>query len=149
MIELRTGRPTIALDGTETMEGRALFMLSALQWCTGWLPAVDLRMVDVTNEDVELAANVFSWEHGIPIDLRPPCEDDSMLEGVDLYAAAGFQSPGHLRLTESRHLGIPVLLAIQFPDPTWFSASIQLRRAAAFNPRVFAAELEQIVKTWL
>jgi len=142
-------RPVIALDGSESLQGRALFVLSALTWCLDWLPAVDLRLVDITNEDVSLAAKVFSWEHGINLALSSPTDVESSMTGVDLYAAVAFRSAYHLRIQEAASSGIPVLLAMQFPETAWLTAAILGRRPSAFDPRLFAADLGAIVKRWL
>jgi hypothetical protein len=142
-------RPVIALDAAECSEGRALFTISALYWCTDWLPSVDLRFVDLTNEDVALAAEVFRWEHGIDYSIRKSGSGESPLEGADLYAAVAFSSARHLRLHEAYRSGIPTLLAIQFPEPRWLSPAVLCRCPAAFDPRVFASELGGVVKPWL
>jgi hypothetical protein len=139
----------VALDGTESAQGRALFTISALHWCLEWLPAVELRFIDITNEDVMLAAEVFRWEHGIEYCIHEPAAGNSPLEGADLYVAALFSSAGHLRLREASRAGIHTFMAIQFPEPDWLSPAILCRRPAAFNPRVFASELGGIVTSWL
>jgi hypothetical protein len=140
------GRPAVALDGSESLDGRALFVLSALHWCLDWLPAVDVRMIDVVNEDVRLAADVFRWDHGI--DLRVE-ENAEFLASADLYAAATFRSVDHLRLPEARRAGVRVLLTVEFPDDTALASSVLFRRPAAFDPRLFARELGAIVTPWL
>jgi hypothetical protein len=142
-------RPVIAIDGAESSEGRAIFVISALNWCIDWLPGVELKLIDVANEDVILAASVFFWQHGIHLAISPADDAESSLAGADLYAAAAFRAPRHLRLEEAHDEGIPVLLAIQFPDPDWLSAPVLCRRPAAFDPRIFAEELGAIVKPWL
>ena len=141
-------RKTIAIDGTESTEGRALFLISALYWCTKWLPQVALRFVDVGSEDVRLAVNVFAWEHSLPVEFGETDKHNAALHGAALYAAVAFRSPGHLRLTEARHANIPVLLALQFPEPEYLSPAILLRRPAAFDPRKLAADLERAVRLW-
>lgn len=142
-------RPVIALDGTESMEGRALFLISTLYWCLDWLSAVDLRLIDVTAEDVTTAARVFQWEHGIDLDIYSPEIGTSPLAGADLYAAAAFRSARHLRLSEAQYARIPALVAIQFPDSDWLSPSIICRQPAAFDPQIMAADLRSVVKPWL
>jgi hypothetical protein len=141
--------PVIAVDGSESLSGRALFAISALSWCLEWLPRVHLRITDLTDENVALALDVFQFEHGINIDIRHANDRASPLLGADLYAAVAFRSGRHLRLAEARNAGIPTMLAIQFPQPEWFSASVLLRQPAAFDPRCFAADLGAIVKPWL
>lgn len=142
-------RPVIAIDGTESIEGRSLFVISALNWCLDWLCEVELRLIDVADEDVILAAQVFLWEHGVRLAINPGGDGEFPLTGAHLYAAAAFRGPRHLRLDEAKKEDIPVFLAIQFPDPDWLSAPLLCRRAAAFDPRIFAEQLGAIVKPWL
>lgn len=145
-------RPVIVVDGTESVAGRALFTISALYWCRAWLPGVDLRLIDVANPNVLLAAEAFSWEHGISFDIRhadPARDGECPLDGADLYAAVVFRSARHLRLEQARMRAIPMLLAIQFPEPEWFAASTLLRSEAAFDPRVFACDLECVIRPWV
>lgn len=144
----RRDRPVIAIDGNESVEGRALFTLSALYWCREWLPHVETRLIDVSDENVTLAADVVRADVGADIRVRQSSSLQSPLAGVDLYAAVAFRSAGHLRLAEAAHAGIPVMLALQFPSPEYLGGCI-LRQRAAFNPRIFAEELHAIVKPWL
>jgi len=141
-------RPVIAIDGSESIEGRASYTLSALSWCAAWLPRVDLKMIDIVDENIFLALDVFQWEHGIAIGRHAPDSPDSSLSGADLYVAAAFRSADHLRLPEARDARVPTMLAIQFPNANWYSAQALLRHAAAFDPRIFAAELKAIVRPW-
>jgi hypothetical protein len=143
----RRSRPVIAIDGSESIEGRALFTISSLAWSVDWLAAVELKMIDVSDDNVELALDVFRWKYGISIESIPPGR--SSLSGSDLYVAVAFRSADHLRLNEARDAQLPTLLAIQFPQPEWFSAPILLRRSAAFNPRILAAHLRTVVSAWL
>lgn len=146
---LRRNRPLIVLDGTESMEGRAFYLISALHWCLDWLPAVDLRMIDVSNEDVDLAVHALHWEHGIDIEIVDVSRSASPFLDADLYAAAAFRSADHLRLADAAKAGIPVLLTLQYPDKEWLSAAALSRREAAFDPHVFAHELKLSVRSWL
>lgn len=142
-------RPLIALDGTESTEGRSLFVISALYWCLDWLPAVDLRMIDVKNEDVSAAVQVLRWEHGVDVQVVDMPKSESPLLHADLYAAAAFRSADHVRVAEAEEAGIPLLLTLQYPDAAWLSSSVLCRREAAFDPRLFARELKTAVMPWL
>jgi hypothetical protein len=131
------------------MEGRAFYLVSVLHWCLDWLPAVDLQMIDVSNEDVLIAVHALRWEHGIDIEIVDTSRSVSALAHADLYAAAAFRSADHLRLAEAEKAGVPVLLTLQYPDEAWLSAAVLCRREAAFNPREYARELESAAKAWL
>jgi hypothetical protein len=110
---------------------------------------VEVRMLDVTNEDVMLAADVFQWEHGVPLRMHSPEESGPALENADVYAAVAFRSAHHLRLKQAIDAELPTLLALQFPEPMWLSPSVLCRRNGAFDPHVFAADLGGLVKPWL
>lgn len=144
----RPPRPVIALDGTESQQGRALFLMSALHWCADWLPAVSVHLLDATDEDVLLAADALRWEHGVELHVSDG-ESQTVMEDVDLYAAAAFQSVDHLRLEEARRAGVPVFLTVQYPDGNALTAPVLYRHAAAFDPKRFAQELGAIVRPWL
>jgi hypothetical protein len=141
-------RPVIAIDGTESVHGRALFTLSALYWCVDWLSDVEVRLIDALDDDVILAASILRAEIGADLRIQPSPRELSTLAGADIYVAAAFRSAEHLRLAEAARWRIPVMLALQFPDPEYLGGSV-LRQRAAFDPRVFAEHLYTIVRPWL
>ena len=140
--------PVIALDGAESVEGRALFTISALYWCAPWLSRVEVRLIDVVNEDVALAASVFEADTGNKLEVYQPFGRQSPLRGSDLYAAAAFRSASHLRLAEAQLAKIPVVVALQFPEPLFLNSSIFMQKAA-FDPRIFAERLYTTVESWI
>jgi hypothetical protein len=140
--------PVIALDGAESVQGRALFVISALYWCARWLSQVEVRLIDVVNEDVVLAAAVFEADTGNKLTIYRPFQLGSPLEGSDLYAAAAFRSASHLRLAEAHLAKIPVMMALQFPEPGFVNSSIFMQKAA-FDPKIFAERLYTTVESWI
>ena len=142
-------RPLIVFDGSESIEGRALLIISALYWCAEWLPRVQVRFCDVTSENVGIAAQQLRWDTGISVSLIQPLETRSPLYGADLYAAIAFRSVQHLRLPEAASAGVPAFVAVQFPSTEEFTPSLLLRQRAAFDPRVFAEDLQMVVGPWL
>jgi len=140
--------PVIALDGAESVEGRALFAISALYFCGLWLSRVEVRLIDVVNEDVALAAAVFEADTGNKLTIYRSSQGRSPLHGSDLYAAVAFGSPSHLRLAEAQLGKIPVIVALQFPEPGFLNSSIFLQKAA-FDPRIFAERLYTTVESWI
>lgn len=141
--------PILVIDGSETIEGRAMAVLSALHHCRDWIGNVQLKMIDLTDEDVTLACDVLRWEDGLEIETHPPLRSSEVLENADLYVAIAFRTCQHLRLEQASQCGIPALLAVQFPDPAWTTPSTVLRHRAAFDPREFATVLRQVVGPWL
>ncbi|MGQ9367388.1 hypothetical protein [Azospirillum sp. ST 5-10] len=142
-------RPVIAFDGTESVTGRALLTVSALHWCADWLPLFRPRFLDVTDENVALACQALHWDLGVEIEVVPPAgaRDGPSLADASLYAGIAFRSAEHMRLAEAAALSVPVLLAVQFPDPSWCSRSVVLLEDAAFDPRRFAAHLRDALPT--
>lgn len=135
-------RAVLALDGTEGMEGRALFALSALAFAQDWSASVSIRLIDVADDSVLLAAEALSWDEGIAIETW--CAGDgtdrgSPLDGAVLYAGAAFRNARHMRLDEARRRGIPTVVAIQYPDPGEDIPLPPTEPDAAFDTRRFAA----------
>lgn len=146
-------RPLIVFDGTESECGRALLSISALYWCLDWLARVQVRFINVSSENVLIAAQTFHWDTGTKLELSgasPSAEPlDDPLAGAALYAGIVFRSADHMRIDIARQRQVPVLLAVQFPDEQWFSPSTLLREDAAFNPKIFSAHLGVVVAPWL
>jgi hypothetical protein len=140
--------PVIALDGAESVQGRALFAISGLYWCALWLSRVEVRLIDVVNEDVALAAAIFEADTGNKLTIYCPSRGKSPLAGSDLYAAAAFRSPSHLRLAEAQLMKIPVVVALQFPEPGFLNSSIFMQKAAS-DPKLFAERLYATVESWI
>lgn len=139
----------LALDGTEGVEGRALFTLSALAFSRPWRDTVTIRLIDVTDNNVLLAAGALGWDEGITIEIRKPDEEaerGSPLEGAALYAGVAFRSARHMRLEEARRRGIPTVVAVQYPDPGEESPLPPTEPDAAFDTRQFAALLGRAVQ---
>lgn len=141
-------RPILAIDGTESINGRALLTLSALYWCEGWLSDIHLRVIDVADDNVLLACRALEWDLGTTVEIRNTGTPAS-LAGADLYAGIGFCSADHMRLAEAEMLALPTLVALQFPDNRWCLPSILLREEEAFDPSKFADHLRKMVQTWL
>lgn len=143
--------PVIALDGNESITGRALLCLSALYHCADRLHHVGIRLIDVTDPNVLLAAEALHWDIGLQLDAWPAeraRSDGSPLADVALYAGIACGSARHMRLEEARQLQIPTFLAMQFPEQEWLSPAIVLRQDAAFDPRKFAEGITRIVERW-
>lgn len=144
--------PIIAFDGNESAAGRALFCLSALYHCTDSLHGLVVRLIDVADPDVLMAAEAFYWDTGIEIDVWPverAAADGSPLVGVRFYAGIASGSASHMRLGEASWRQVPTLLALQYPDQEWLSASIVLRQNAAFDPRLFAEAVAGGIERWV
>ncbi|MGQ9367399.1 tetratricopeptide repeat protein [Azospirillum sp. ST 5-10] len=134
--------PIIALDGAESSFGRAFLVVSALYWCAEALADCRLRFLDVRQRDVGLALDALRWDTGLDVTAQP---DGEGLQGAALYAGIAFRSAAHLRLDAAERLGVPTLVAIQFPDPEWVSPAVLSLGDAAFDPEAFGARLVRAV----
>lgn len=137
------GDPALAIDGTESDVGRALLALSALYWCRDWLAGFRIRVCNLAREDVILACQALHFDTKLRLELRPRGHGDgrAALEGASFYAAIACRTADHLFLDEARDLGIPTLIAIQFPNPQWASPAMLRHHDIAFEPRRFASAL--------
>src|SRR5262249_13105764 len=80
---LRTPGPTskrrlIVLKGYQHFAGRALTGLAALRMCAADLHGFRVAIYKAVPE-VEMAAELFTHDTGIPVDIVPPCSHDDML----------------------------------------------------------------------
>jgi len=71
-------RRIILLKGYQGWAGRALVGLQALARCADVLDGYRVAIY-VANEDVEIAARLFSQDTGIPVEIIPYCSHDEML----------------------------------------------------------------------
>lgn len=134
-------KPLLALDGQETEFGRALFCISSLYWAD-WAHTVRIRFLDVRNPDVSIALDALRWDLGFEIEISSHADG---LEEAALYAGICFRSAAHMRFAHARRWGVPVVLALQYPDREWISASSLLHQEFAFDPKRFADHLSHIV----
>ncbi|WP_128560603.1 hypothetical protein [Methylobacterium crusticola] len=77
-----------------------------------------IEFIDAADEAVAAAVAVLRWDTGLDVALVPPAAtraDPSFLQGALLYGAVRFSDTAGLRLPEARRLGVPVLVALQFP----------------------------------
>ena len=144
--------PIIAFDGNESASGRALLCISALYHCADRLHELGVRLIDVADPNVLLAAETLHWDVGLKVDawaIERAAKDGSPLAGVDLYAGIACGSAWHMRLGEAAQRHIPTFLAMQFPEETWLSPAVVLRQDAAFDPRQFAQAVVKIADRWV
>lgn len=142
----------IVLDGAETLDGRALYLISALYFCHEWSKLVSFRLINVTDDNVSLAAEALSWDEGVAIDVWKQGDEKrrgSPFADADLYVAVSFRSMVHMELEEAGRYQVPTVLAIQYPDLALLSPVVLLARKAAFDPRLLAAMIGRVVRPWL
>lgn len=75
---LTSERPTILLKGYQHFVGRALVGLRALRLCAKELAGYRL-VIYMATDDVKLAAELFSQDTGIEIEIVPRCSHEEML----------------------------------------------------------------------
>lgn len=148
MPDARIG-PLLVIDGTESIVGRAMLGLSALHVAGAWLDRVQVRFIDIADEDLLLGLNALEWDRGITIERRFTGGSADDLAGARLYAAIAFRSANHLRLGQAQAAGIETLVALQFPDVDWSGSPSICNGAIAFDAVAFADKLGQTMAKWL
>ncbi|WP_198157530.1 hypothetical protein [Methylobacterium nodulans] len=114
------GPPSLRLviDGREDEQGRALFLISALHLCGPRLREVSVDVVGATDPVVPVAARALSYDTGAAVRFFIDEEGRSVLDGARLYASIRFNCADHPLLTAAEQIGIPTVVAVQFPRPT-------------------------------
>ncbi len=72
-------RKKILLKGYQHWAGRALFGLQSLRYCTDLLQGYTI-MISVSSLEVRIAAELFSQDTGVPIEIIPEVSHDEMLQ---------------------------------------------------------------------
>jgi glycosyltransferase involved in cell wall biosynthesis len=73
-----SARKVILLKGYQHWAGRALVGIRALAMCADALQGYTVAIYAAT-PDVEISANLFSQDTGIPVEFIPPCSHEEML----------------------------------------------------------------------
>jgi glycosyltransferase involved in cell wall biosynthesis len=76
--DLPASRRIILLKGYQNWAGRALVGLQALRYCLDLLENYSIA-ISVANPEVQIAAELFSQDTGIPVEIIPPVSHDNML----------------------------------------------------------------------
>lgn len=137
--ESSPARPLLLLDGVESATGRALMTISALYWSLDWLDGATPHLVGVIDPDVVLAAQAFVRDTGARLSWSADTLD--LFKDARLYAGIAFRSGAHMQLDAARRRRVPVVLAVQYPDENWLTASTVIHQPLAFDPRRFAQHL--------
>jgi hypothetical protein len=138
-----TTRPRLVLDGTEGIEGRVLLLLSALHHCAPSLAGWNVALLGAEDSAVLAAAEALHWDTGLSI--APATDGATALAGARLYAAVAFRTTRHLPLAQLAAMGVPSLIAVQFPEQSLHGvAELALLRAAHDPVRLAEKLREQI-----
>jgi hypothetical protein len=130
------GSRIVCLDGTEGLDGRALMLLSVCHLAARRLRSWSLRIIDVDDPDVELAAEALAFDTGLDVHVLGSTAAEDPLRGASLYVALTHRGIAHLRLEEAARAGIPVLAAAQSAECP--GRSDMLPTAFGHDTRAFA-----------
>lgn len=131
----------VVADVADDAEGRGLLLLSALYMAMPALARVArFRLLRGHDTVLRAATEILAWDTGLQIDVEPADNPAEALEGATLFAAIAATGTAHLPLAQAASLGVPALVAVQFPDAAAGPATLALTRAA-HDPRAFAARL--------
>jgi len=136
-------RPVLIADGTEGIEGRALLLISALHIAAPQVVHCDIRFAAVQNSAVKAAIDVLRWDTGLTVSIVQEHEAPAVLAGAALYLAIAFRRTSHLALSEARHLSVPTLIAVQFPEVAAPAAGVG--PPEAHDPALYAWHLVRAV----
>jgi hypothetical protein len=132
----------LVFDGTESISGRALLTISSLYWAP-WAHSVRIRFIDVNSPDVLLALQALRWDLGLDVEVFDA--PDGLMDAT-LYAGICFRSANQMRLGEARKRSIPIVLALQYPEAEWLSASVLIHEESAFDPKGFADHVGAVIR---
>lgn len=134
-------RRRLVLDGTEGIEGRALFLVSALHHAARRLIGWELMFVRADDPYVRTAIEALRWDTMLDATVVSDDQIAGALSRAELYAAVCFRGTEHLPLNDIAAAGVPTLLAIQFPDTGRHDATALALQRAAHDPAVLGSAL--------
>jgi hypothetical protein len=126
-------RPLVVADGTESVEGRALLLVSALHFAAAGLAGCDIAFVGVADAAVRAAIDDLRWATSLAATVEQG-DPAVVLAGARLYCAIVFRDTAHLALAAARRLQVPTVIGVQFP-------ALRQPPHDAHDPRLFAAKL--------
>jgi hypothetical protein len=136
-----TQRRRLVLDGIEGIEGRALFLVSALHHAASQLIGWELIFIHADDPYVRTAVEALRWD--TMLDATTVSDDAiaTVLSRAELYVAVCFRDTTHLPLDHVAAAGVPTLLPIQFPDIGRHGAAALALQRAAHDPAILCSTL--------
>lgn len=105
----------IVLDSREDENGRALFSLSALHMCAAELRGATIHALGSSGIIVNVALDAFSFDTGILVRHFAQHDAAAALEAADLYLSISLSSVDPVWAEDAKRLGVPLIVASQFP----------------------------------
>lgn len=134
-------RPRLVADGTDGMDGRALLLVSALHRGAKRMAQWEILFVSCRDPSVQTAIEALRWDTGLDVSVIPEGGEGRALSGAQLFAAVAFRDVEYLPLGAIVSHSVPMLVAIQFPDPARHGAAVFALQRAAHDPERLAAAL--------
>lgn len=141
-------KAAIVIHGRDDHQGRALFVTSALYQCVNCLRGRTIRYVAVDSLNVEIAAQVLAYDHGLEVEISsvdPDADPNVAFRDAALYVAVVFRDGSKMGHLQASALGVPSLLAVQFPYAESFSAELACNLSAAHDTSVLASRVSRLL----
>jgi hypothetical protein len=132
----------LVIDGTDDLEGRGLFLLSALTFVVDALRDIPITILAGDDPVVRTAALCLRCDTSLRIEIADANDEPgTAMHGASLFAAVTFQSALSPYLPAALHAHVPILLAVQFPAEHVVTPSLMALVRAAHDPRVLGATI--------
>jgi hypothetical protein len=126
----------LVVDGADNCESRGLMILSALSLIADDLTDVDVRILNGEHPFVRTAVECLGWDTNLNVSVVPPSvEPTRELSGASLYVALVSSTTARAHAEQAATLGVPSIVAAQFPGEDVDARTLTLMRAA-HDPRV-------------
>ena len=138
----------IVVDGSENANGRALMAISALTLAAPKLGAARLRFINVRDPAVRAAVEILRWDAGLQVEWTeagfPATAPRRKIPS--LFLAVAFRPSKEIddAAMKAARIGIPALIAVQFPTADAAGPTLALTRVA-HDLRLLA---DRIVEAW-
>ena len=140
---------TIVIHGREDLQGRALFVTSALHRCVSCLHGRKIRYVGVQSLNVEIAAQVLAFDHSLDVEVSsvdPEADPKEAFRDAALYVAVVFNDASGVGHLKASALGVSTFVAVQFPKVESLSVEIACNLSAAHDTSILATRVSELLR---
>jgi hypothetical protein len=114
--QIRAGRTIdVVVDGTESDNGRALYVISALHGAASALLPARVWVLAPSSESVSVAAEALAWDTGLSVVCLPADPDFAIVKTADVILTASTWEPNWPFLTVAYRAGKNPITVVQFP----------------------------------
>lgn len=109
-------------------------LVSALHHAAVALAGWQVVFIGGPDPNVETAIDALRWDTGLDATVAPRGREGALLAGARLFAAVSFRDTAYLPLATVQAQGVPIMVAVQFPDPARHGAAVFALQRAAHDP---------------